>query len=226
MIINRVFVNKAIRKVLFYLRGPYNYFAGRRTLNRLAAFKKENEIIITLDWPIGSTVYAMSCLDALKGKYPRHHIIVIGSEKNAEVFKSYPQIDRLILLDPKSREYTKLMAFINSPRLCAEGISKGVFNALPKVKRKVAGNPDTLRQQRLVVFHLPEDAPITYHGIKCAPVTAIEQFDKIKDKVVIINPYSKSIPVITKTLYEDICEKLIRGGVRRLYKCRRGSEAG
>lgn len=74
----------------------------------------------------------------------------------------------------------------------------------------MSGDPDTIRQQRLTVFDVDLNEPLTYHKEKTIPVTAIENFALIKNRVVIMNPYSTGIPYITISLYEQMCRELLR----------------
>ena len=48
--------------------------------------------------------------------------------------------------------------------------------------------------------------------IKNAEVKAIPNFAKIKDKVIVMNPYSKSLSEFTMALYENMCTYLIENG--------------
>lgn len=212
MIINKNFCKKAIKKGMTILKSPVDYCRGYAALNELVSSKKNDEVIFFLVTPIGSNVYGLASLDAYREENPGKKVVVIGSKENEQIIRSYCQIDRVILLEPESDQYRALICFANSTKLSAKGVRQGVLNVMPKVRTKAPGDPDTMRQQRLTVFHLREDAPITYHGIEKQPVTAISNFSEIKNRVVILNPYSNSMPYITLSLYEGICEKLLGGG--------------
>lgn len=91
------------------------------------------------------------------------------------------------------------------------GGEHGVYDTLPIGKRK--GNPDIIYLQRIRLFHLDENAPITFHSLTgTGKVTAINNFSTSKNKIVIINPYSSTMHHVTIALYETLCDVLILRG--------------
>ena len=141
---------------------------------------------------------------------------IIAEKGNNEVIfvnrNPIGDIDTIELFSSDSEILKKLLVISGFPRLCAQGAKRGVYMTLPIAKRK--GNLDAIRQQRLTVFHLDENAPITYHGLTKGKVNSIDNLDIIKDKVVIINPYSTTMRYVTMTLYEKLCDILISHGYK------------
>lgn len=205
-----VLIKKIKHKAYIYLRKPFSYRTAKKILTLIISEKEKNDVVFVNRPPIGDTVYGMSSLDAFREKHPDKRIIVIGDEKNAELIKSYAHIDEIKLFPSDSEIYKKMLILSGFPKLCAIGAKHGVYMTLPMPKR--IGNTDAIRRQRLTVFHLNENAPITYHGFTKGKVFAINNFYSIKDKIVIINPYSTTMPYVTMPLYKKLCDILISRG--------------
>lgn len=207
-----VLIKKIKHKAYIYLRKPFSYRTAKKILTLIINEKGKNDVVFVNRPPIGDTVYGMSALDAYREKYPDKRIIVIGSEKNARLINSYTNIDEIKLYSSNSDIYRKLQILSGFRGLCARGAKNGVYMTLPIPKR--SGNIDAIRQQRLSVFHLDENAPITYHGFTAGKVSSINDFESIKDKIVVINPYSQTMPYVTMPLYKNICDILISRGYK------------
>lgn len=56
-----------------------------------------------------------------------------------------------------------------------------------------------------------EDAPVTCHKLEPEKVESIANFEAVKERIVVINPYSDTMRT-TMEIYEMLCEKLISRG--------------
>lgn len=184
-------------------------------VKKLLSEKGDNEIYILLTWAIGDNLYALANIDAIRQRYPDKKIIVYGYKRRAKLLQSYNNIDRLILLSGR-----KLVVFWNSLNpyrshytdIFNNEIKNGIIHGIAWVYRKyvrehsVKENLEMIRTIRFML-DLPYDAPITYHRLKVEAVRSIKNFDSIKHRTVIINPYSNSMNS-TMSIYEMLCDKL------------------
>ena len=193
-----------------FIKEPYKYLIGKGALDDFILEKKDNEICLVLSDSVGDNVYGLAYLDALHEFYPQKKILVIGYERYRTLLESYPQIDRLILIPDKTNQGERLKGLITHPKLVERAFSQGMIITTPYWHKRLrdAQNLDCLYQFRNDILSLPGEPDITYHRITKGTVSSIHDFDKIKDKVVIINPYSKSTPR-TMQLYEFFCRALI-----------------
>jgi len=61
--------------------------------------KKIEKILIIMFWGIGSNIYVLPCIKALKEKYPNAEITILAPEKNKDLFYKNRNIDNKIFVD-------------------------------------------------------------------------------------------------------------------------------
>ena len=192
----------------------YMYIRGLRFLKKLIAEKHDDEIYLGIHYSIGDALYGLSNLKSLRERYPEKKIVVISSEHRMEILSAFDCIDRLVLL--KAEDFKKLQHFLFFRILAFIGFRYGIINAYIapyySVYKKVSFD-DNRKAVNLFrkILGLQQDSPVTYHNINRITVNSIENFEQIKDRTVIINPYSVSIKT-TMSIYETFCDELIRRG--------------
>lgn len=177
--------------------------------------KSEDWLVIFSSELIGDTLYAMSCLEALRMKYPDKKVCVVEITGRSELLKSYGAlIDRLILVnDPKCS--LQVRAFMNSNIMSEKALAHGIYNASPFVYSACARaeNADNIFFLQTHIYSVGENAPITYHGLRSEiDISSVDNFQDIKDRTVILNPYSISTGDADKALFEVICAYLTAQG--------------
>ena len=203
----RVIYKKVMHKADIYLHRPASYKAAKAALAEMIENLDDDEVVFLNRRPIGDTVYGLSSIDAYRQKYPNKRITVIGSERNKELIESYSGIDKVMLFPPNDESYRRMLAYTAFPKLCAQGAIHGIYATLPVTKKR----GDLISLQRQEIFHLDDSVPITYHGLHGGGVS-IEHFEEQKDKIVLINPYSTTMPHVTIPLYAKLCDILTSRG--------------
>lgn len=197
-----------------FLINYYKYLCGKYALKRIIQDKKDNDIYLAAYHSLGDTLYALSVIKAIHEKYPDKKIVVAGNGRFEEIFSSINNIDKLILF--KGKKLRQLHSILSFPSLVEESSKHGIINMhvskYYEQYRRILNDRRAMNIYRKI-FDLPENAPITYHLMKTIPVSSIENFDAIKSRTVIINPYSISMPC-TMTIYESMCDELVRRGFK------------
>ena len=198
-----------------------SHISGLIVLHKLISDKQDNEIVLVIRHGMGDLLYGMSMIDGVLKKFPDKKILIIANRKYKEVIESYPANDRIIF---KLQEYTKSYMrkqanFMFFKGLPEKGWSKDVIDCIPRHYQVMLGylidSPrfiGTIYRLRRNIFDLPDDTPIRYHGFKPdKSLISIPDFEAIKHKIVLINPYSNSM-IYTKSIYEEIVGELNRRG--------------
>ena len=199
----KAIISRAKRKIKSIAGIPLNYIKGRRSVEYVLQNKKENEISIICTPLIGDTVYALSCLDALKTKNPEARIHVYSYQKFSNLLSEYRAIDAITFIDKPGNEMLQgLDQFLHFNGLCEWAKDRGVISANPFYYKKCynADNPDCLYQMKTHIFEVGEQAPTTYHLV-C-------NGRKEREKIAILNPYSYSTFEANFGVYEEITEAL------------------
>lgn len=196
---------RAIKKVCAYV-------SVSLTLRKLTAAKNPDELYLILNTGMGDSLYGMAFIEAVLEKYSDRKIIVIANPKHENLLKTYPANEQLIFRFPKSWNRKKIGRFIHFPGLAEKAARRDILVAFSVAWHKslmLQDNLSTIYQLRKNVFGLPDDAKITYHGLKYEPVNVIRNFTDIADKIVVLNPYSVSMHSDI-SIYENLCEELLR----------------
>ena len=207
------FVTKySYRLILFIWKSPnsvINYVKGQFLFHKLANEKEADEIYLLIDGAVGDALYALAYLDALHNKYPGKKIVVFGDEKNSAFLKTYEEIDDLRLY--KKANYAYLLIHSNN---LEKSLAKNIIVPLPTYYKYVRTSNDggVLFYLRNYIYNIPDNSHIKYHSMNKIPVTSIENFYALKDKIVIVNPYSKEDYLYDQKMYELFCDELISRG--------------
>lgn len=183
-----------------------NFIRGRFLLRRLIRNRKDDEIYLIFGTAIGDNLYGLAYLDALHEKFPDKKFIVFSSEKNYTFLKTYKNIDELRLYAPEKCIHAKLI--IESEQLY-KSLAENIIVPEPLYYRRFRGDKElgSLHLLKKYIYGLPEDTPARYHGLTRIPVVAIKDFDRLKNRIVIINPYETSRNKC-REYYTEICDEL------------------
>jgi hypothetical protein len=205
--------NSLIRK----MKKPYYYIIGMSTVNTIAKEMPENTLIIILTNLLGDSIYGLAYIDEVKKKYPGYKITVIGAKKYAYFLKNYVGIDELVFTDDMvSATRKRITSMICSSSVSERALKYGIYNVTTCFYDVCynAINPDSLYQLKTHILKLSDNAQITYPKFDDVCVSAIDNFERDKDKIVIINPYSNSLAGVGLKLFERIATILQERGYR------------
>lgn len=187
---------------------PCSYIA----LLHLLLKKKKNQIIILPTNAIGDTLYILSFWQQLHNISIQGNLQFYISDRYKKIVETYsPKIKGVVYLKHLGFKHLFLLTLsaglynpssINIARKCR------IFSVIPRVHKawlKGRGLKGT-RNQLSHILNIPL-VPIACHGLSRSPVQAIENFQSIKSKICIINPYSYSMK-FSEGLYEKIVQKL------------------
>ncbi|MBQ7594232.1 MAG: hypothetical protein IJU48_07750 [Synergistaceae bacterium] len=177
---------------------------------KIIADKNEDDIYIIINNRIGDILYYFSCLDATLDKYPDKKFVIIGFKPYEKLLRAFQRDNRVRLKIVSDEEfYLKFFDSVIHGQLYDKAASHNILTIFLDPRSYKVNLPPIHNQRK--VLNLPENSPITYHGLKKEPVISIPNFEANKDKIVIINPYSNSMKT-TMYLHEAVCEELTRRG--------------
>lgn len=200
-------IKKIKRKFYFFrIRTFYKRKADKFYNSMVEEARKENSLFIVLTPLIGDTIYGMAYIEEIKKKNPQKKIIVVGSKKLEGIISTYPCVDEFRLIDTKRHGYDPISLYLWSSEKANEGLRVGIYNSMPLfyANLKDKQDPDILKLLREDVYELRKGATITYHHIPRKPIEAIINYSEIKDRIVLINPYSNSVLNGNYNLYEKL----------------------
>lgn len=205
-----LFISKAYNKTLGKL---FSVIIGLIEVGILAFFKKKDEIILIMSNPLGDCVYGLAYANALKINKQKN-LIIISDRKRKRLIESYKIEAKIISLEGTSREW-KWTQYLNGSRLCVLiAMRLGIYNIVPWVvcsmkKYKDSNALDLIRDK---LFHLPNTAKIAYPDFSNEPIKSIPDFEKNKNRIAIINPYSTSMDDVDFEFFNQVSLKLIHRG--------------
>lgn len=191
------------------------YIKGTCLILKLWHTKNSDEIYFVLGVAIGEIVYGMAYIGALMEKYRDKQIVVIGNGQYEALIRSYSiehkNLQFRILAPIETyqiwRNFIILRGFANVARHL--GIISAYIPGYYSLKDNSKIN--FLCHLRKEILMLPNNVGITYHNLRKGKITSIPDFEKIKHKIVILNPYSGSMSS-NKKIYETICKYLMDKG--------------
>ena len=189
-----------------------DYFVSIPYLYRLYKNRGKNEIYILTNPPIGDTVYCLAYLDAFKRNNPDKTVVLIGYKNRTAIYNLYESsFDRIEYVDSDSNRVGSILR--------RKGLIKfikrfNIYTTYPYFYKKVPFNSGetTLDVIKNELLSLPDNAQITFPTVPQQSVTSIENFNEIKDRVVVINPYSVTVRGMDLTIFNNITEFLTAQG--------------
>lgn len=169
-----------------------------------------NRAIFVTSYAIGDLVYAMSYIKAWKDQNPEYQVVVIADPKKKDIVESYTGYDEVVYMDRKSIEGYRVLVRLNGSRYYSfKGREENIFNLIPIQVYGYKTGKDCLTLLRNYL-RLKDDSDIYYPKPNMDfKIKAIEHFESIKDRVVIVNPYSSGkLNSDCKEVLERLVQKL------------------
>lgn len=166
--------------------------------------KSSNEIYVLTYFPIGDTVYSLAYLAAFKERHNDKQIVLLGYKNRELIYNLYERsFDRVEYVD---NDRQKLAAILKRKILLKLLKVFNIYTTFPFFYRKVPFNSGetTLDVIKHDLLSLPYTTTFTLPVVSEYPITSIDDFYNIKDKIVIINPYSTSMHGINARIFEEI----------------------
>lgn len=211
-IIIKKFYGRFNGKLFSLVAIPCSYLA----LLYLLLKKKRGQIIILPTTAIGDTLYILSFWLQLYDISKQGKIQIYISNRYKKVTETFsPQIKGVEYLKHSSLKLWFLLTL--SAGLYNSGAIKiakkcNIYSAIPRVYASwLKGvNLNGTRNQLSHILNIPL-TPIVCHNLSKVPVQAIDDFQNIKSKICVMNPFSYSMKS-SGSLYEKIAEELSNQG--------------
>ena len=180
----RFLKNKA-KKVIFFIPSSEAYYFLTKFQNEYSDFA----IFIT-SYALGDLVYAMAYLKAWHEQNQQKKIMLIADPNKKEVIESYTDFYEAIYYERSTKMGKNVLVHLNGSRFYSFiGRKRGIYNTIPDQiygHRSGRDNLDLMREY----LGLPNESEIVYPRPRKVPITSIPDFEKSKNRIVIINPYS------------------------------------
>lgn len=197
----------------FYTIGClYDYIIGISYSLKLKKQKKTNEVYVLTNSPIGDTIYSLAYLESFKKKCDDLQITVLGYKNRVTLYSLYRNsFDNIKYID---LDHGKIMCILRRKYLMKLLKKYAIYSAYPYFYQKVPFNSGetTLEVIKNELLDIGDFAKLNFPIIPQQAISAIENFEEIKSKVVIINPYSTSMYGMQMKIYEDIASFLVSKG--------------
>ena len=193
---------EALQRVGAFFSIPFLY-------RKLEKERKPGETIVVLAPKFGDSVYAMLYVEEFK-KETNRKIAVYCSEANLKYFKNYECVDRFIT--HKSNEFNQSRIFMGCwfkflfKRKC---LNKDIIYTVPPQYFYNERNSIDIYQN--VVFSVKNDNKQLLK-LKKTSVKSISDFEKNKDRIVVINSYSNSYRSKCRNILQNVANLLIEKG--------------
>ena len=198
-----------------------SYFGCYFVFVFLLLVKKKNQIVLAPTAAIGDTLYIFSFLKSLGEWAERENkeILFFSSDRYKNIVETYDKPDLRIKI-----RYLKHVGFAHLFLLMIGGckdhyflnnFSKkcGIFMPIPNAYKDYFSRnckPTGTRHQLAHILGVSL-MPISLHNLPVVPVKSVVDFDKNKDKICILNPYSYSM-YTSLLLFEKLAEELKKKG--------------
>lgn len=189
-------------------------FIAKRLWRTLVRKKQSDTYLFVSNFLIGDLLYGLSFMEEVKKKYSAK-IVVIVPEKFGELAKSYHGYDEVIIIPNNGKLWFKFRCLTANL-----GLAEKLFQ--DKIIISPWGFlPPSRKEEDLIVnirtcFGLNKDVPVHYHNITPPRenLKSIDNFETLKRKLVILNPYSNSIQLDDSGIayFEKICAYLTERG--------------
>lgn len=192
-------------RIIRLFKHIFEYKNGLKVFIKLINERNENETIFVLLKGIGDTVYGLCWIEAYREEHPKEIITVIGNKKLENIIHKF-SVDKCVFYSPNGKEYEKYKAFLNSKNLSLKAMKEKVFNTDPYFLYAISNSNDKRNAVELLkkyVYKVNSDE-ISFISSYKSEITSIYNFNEIKSKIILLNPYSNSIAITTSEVYEEI----------------------
>ena len=215
-------ISKCFRKILRIVTFPNKLNKAKKVIKYIEGLRNdEKELVIVLLKGIGDTVYGLSYIESLQQEYNPGSILVIGNKCLQGIIESYPYVYKCIPYDTTNGEYDNYKAFMDCERVKRIGEHKYIFNTDP-YQKCYGSQKNAIELLRTQVFELSEKSKITYPRFNNNTIKLISNIDN--KRIVVFNPYSKSVSPIQMDIYEKMIVILKNRGYEVYTNLVRGQE--
>lgn len=173
-------------------------------INKIKKLKQDDECLITLFPHYGDIVYGML--------YAKQHkietglkTVVLCSEKDVKFVKNYDYIDKIIAY----KDNSLTAEYVANLSLKPKQMKK--YNILTTVPNRLCFKNKSAKEVYKDVIYTVKEDNIQLLTLPKTQVASIENFDKLKSKIVVLNPYSASMR-INKKYFQILADILNQKG--------------
>ena len=186
------------------------FFANRSYAKKIAKMKHDDEIFIVLAPKFGDLIYGMMYARELK-KERGKKLAVLCPEQFAKFVESYGCVDRIITV-PNTKKYANKHFLL-----------LGMRHTFLRDKYKYSDLVYTLPQEKYYkglmineiyrdyIFCIDHDNK-QFLDLPETKVTAIQNFEEIKDRIIVMNPYAKSHAKNCVKILQPVADMLVKEG--------------
>lgn len=187
----------------------------------LLLVKKRNQIILAPTSAIGDTLYIFSFFNSLGewAEKKNKKILFFSSDRYKDIVETYKKPnERIKVVYLKHLGFSHLLLqmiggckdhfLLNSfSRKC------GIFAPIPNIYKDFFARTYRPQGSRHQLAHIlgVSLTPVSLHNLPAVPVKSIADFEKNKDKICVLNPYSYSM-YTSLPLFEKLAEELKKNG--------------
>ena len=207
-------------KIYWYTLRPVKHcFFGCYQILKIKNIQKEREITVVLANCIGDNVYGLAFLRCIKKT--TGFIVTLYAPDNMKKLVDYyaDDYDHVIFVERRSFEWSRLMSISQLKWLTKVAVKNRIYPVLlhPSHFNSRVDKRDCLSILRQDVFSnllssRGEDVELVYPNFADEEIKSICNFEKVKGKVAILNPYSASMDNEMMSLYEKITDFLLDRG--------------
>lgn len=208
----KIFINKLYGKfngkLFAYASIPGSWVALFYVLMK----KKKNQIILLPTNAIGDTLYAMSFLDSLESYANQNHmhLFVYASDRYKTILDTYPILNKnVVFIKHLGFKHLLLLTLTaaSAPKSVVVAAKKRIYSLNPPSYGDYI--PEDIKGVRNLLSYIMDvpTEPISYHSQPTVKIVSIDDFDRKKDRICIVNPYSQSM-AFSESLFEKICMEL------------------
>lgn len=179
--------------------------------------KKKNQIILAPTSAIGDLLYPLSFLQSMDAwtKEKNKKILFYVSDRYKDIIETFEKPNsRIEFVFLKHCGLMHLFLLMTGgckdhPKLNSFSKNSGILMPIPNVCKSFflhKDKPKGSRQQLSVIFGLPL-SPVSLHNLPSIEINSIENFEKKKQKICILNPYSYSM-YTPQPLFETLSNEL------------------
>lgn len=194
-----------------YLSVPGSYIV----LLYLLTKKKKNQIFFLPTSALGDFVYVLSFWPLIEKKYQDKELVMFASERYKRIIDCNEVNAKIVYLKHLGMKHLFLFMLSycpHSPHSVFIALRKNIIPCVAISHKKEMERLGIIgtRNQLAHVFGVPV-APIFHHKVPIKEVHSIPDFERNKNRICIINPYSTSMDY-SVSLYEKICKELCSRG--------------
>ena len=211
MLLRRIY-----KKILREIPNPYKTLSAYIQIKEWACQMNNDDVYILLPGLFGDFCYGMAYVGAFCKKMNKEgkNVTLLVPEKRMSLLECYKGNFRIISMPSKDVKYKRSKWILQRRKCIEKAIS---VNILPTVPWFIIPHTDIISRDcldilRNDIFKLGDNATIEFPQINNVPVTSIDNFYAICNRVIIINPYSNSMSNLDHSLFEAIAEELTKNG--------------